>query len=261
VHFFDVDREDGSLNFEKGFDWYLDQFKIVQGQCAVGEKTADYLSDSKAPYLIKKYLGDVKIILVLRDPVARAISHFWHSRHRLPEVQTFEQLLSTSDPLNVGVLADGFYWTHISRYLEVFDRSQVLVLINERLLDDPVDELKKVCLFLTIDPEFLFPFANERINAGSSSQISYWVARFGRAIRLRYPRLYSAILKGRLGPLMVRLVKLARGKKEHNSARYRASPYPEVSPETIQSLRNLYSDDVRMLSDYLGEDLRRFWWS
>ncbi|MFT6599714.1 MAG: hypothetical protein ACJATD_000557 [Alloalcanivorax sp.] len=260
VHFFDVDREDGYLNFGKGFEWYLERFRNAQGEHAVGEKTADYLSDSRAPYLIKKYLGDVKIILVLRDPVERAVSHFWHSRHRMHKVDTFEEILLSPDIMSVDILSDGFYWRHISRYLKVFDRSQVLVLINEMLLADPQSELKKACSFLNVNPEFLFPFVNERINAGSSSQISYLVAKFGRAIRIRYPRLYSVILKGGLGPTVVRLVKLARGKKEHDTAVSRKSPYPQISRDTIESLRSLYLDDVSMLSDYLGQDLRRFWW-
>lgn len=260
VHFFDVDREEGGVNFKKGFEWYLDHFKDAPKDGAVGEKTADYLSDSKAPYLIKDFLGDVRIILVLRDPVERAVSHFWHSRHRMSKEQTFEQLVSSPNSVSVDIFADGFYWRHINRYLECFERSQLLILINERVLTDPQGELKKACSFLNVSTEFLFPFANERVNSGSSSRISYWVARFGRAIRIRYPRLHAAILKGGFGPPVVRLVKLARGKKEHDTADSRKSPYPEISRETIESLRRLYLDDVSRLSDYLGQDLRQIWW-
>ncbi len=260
VHFFDVDREEGALNFKKGFEWYLDHFQYAQKESAVGEKTADYLSDSKAPYLIKEYLGDVKLILILRDPVERAVSHFWHSRHRMHKAETFDEMLLSPDPMSADVLRDGFYWRHVSRYLEVFDRSQILVLINEKLLEDPHNELKKACSFINVDSGFQFPFINERINAGSSSQISYLVAKFGRVMRIQYPSLYSAILKGRLGPSVVRLIKLARGKNEHDAAASRKSPYPEISREAIESLRSLYLDDVLRLSDYLGQDLRRFWW-
>ena len=260
LHFFDVSREEGSHNFEKGLGWYASQFHGVTSEKAVGEKTADYLSDFEAPYLIKNSLGEVKIVLVLRDPVQRAVSHFWHSRHRVSKARTIDEFLDSPGGMESNIIGDGFYWQHISHFLSVFDCSQILVLINERLQASPEEELAKVCDFLGIRSDFNFPLMKTRINAVSASYLAYSAAKIGRAIRIHFPGVYSLIFSGWLSPLAVKAVKRMRGKRDRKTNSSRESAYPEPSEDTIERLRALYSEDVSLLSNYLGENMHKFWW-
>ena len=79
-HFFDVDER-----FNKGLDWYLDQyFKDANNEKIVGSITPDYLFFNKCPKRIFNLLGkDIKLIIILRNPVDRAYSHYLMSKRRV----------------------------------------------------------------------------------------------------------------------------------------------------------------------------------
>ena len=71
VHFFTRD-------YYKGFDWYLQHFKEADNSKAVGEYTVSYLCDENAAKRILESLGDVRILISLRDPVDRFWSAYRH---------------------------------------------------------------------------------------------------------------------------------------------------------------------------------------
>ncbi|MEX2132610.1 MAG: sulfotransferase domain-containing protein, partial [Acidimicrobiia bacterium] len=73
VHFFDQ-------NYERGIDWYLQHFPGSDTAKAIGEATPAYLYFPEVAERIATTLPDVKILLLLRDPVDRAHSHYWHNR-------------------------------------------------------------------------------------------------------------------------------------------------------------------------------------
>lgn len=149
IHFFDINRKEGAVNYEKGFDWYKELFLQAPENVVVGEKTADYLADPLACELIFKYLGRIKIIVSLRDPVSRANSHFWHERHNLSNLESLFDLLQIGkDYGDAWVLRSGFYGTHLSRYFEKFGRDNVYVVLQEDLKARPEFALREVCNFL-----------------------------------------------------------------------------------------------------------------
>src|SRR5680860_1100775 len=73
VHFFDQ-------NYERGIDWYLQHFPGSDNSKAVGEATPAYLYYPEIAERIATTLPDVRILVLLRDPVDRAHSHYWHNR-------------------------------------------------------------------------------------------------------------------------------------------------------------------------------------
>ena len=72
IHFF-------SLHWQKGKDWYLSHFNDATDNQVCGEFTPYYLYHPEAPQRICSLLPDVKNIILLRDPVERALSQYFHS--------------------------------------------------------------------------------------------------------------------------------------------------------------------------------------
>ena len=61
-------------NYQKGPDWYLEQLPAASYGQVVVEKTPRYFVESKIPQRIRSLLPDVKLIIVLRNPIDRLVS-------------------------------------------------------------------------------------------------------------------------------------------------------------------------------------------
>lgn len=181
IHFFDK-----QYNFIKSMEWYKGHFDNAAGEHAIGEKTPDYLwangngVEGHLPDVhrnIHKYLPDVKLILLLRNPVDRAISsvnHIIRSRRISPLHKIDDLLLGKKRHLveGHGVIAKGMYYSQIKAYLEYFDRNQILVLFFEEcLMENTSLGLKSVCEFLGVNPSFIFRNDTKKVNADPRSRL------------------------------------------------------------------------------------------
>lgn len=73
IHFF-------TLNFYKGNEWYENHFDACSSKQICGEVTPYYIFHPYALQRIKQLCPEVKLIILLRDPVQRALSHYFHSK-------------------------------------------------------------------------------------------------------------------------------------------------------------------------------------
>lgn len=108
---------------------------------------------------IKQHLGDVKIVMVLRDPVERAFSAYQFACRYQHESASFEQALAQEEervpkakhPPDIFYYKRyGLYYDKVKAFLEAFD--QVHIILNEDLRNDPEGVMKKLFQFLDIDP-------------------------------------------------------------------------------------------------------------
>ncbi len=75
IHYFDE-------RFERGLAWYRRHFPLVEKPQITGEATTAYLFAKNTPARAAALVPDAKLIAVLRDPVRRVISHYWHNKRR-----------------------------------------------------------------------------------------------------------------------------------------------------------------------------------
>src|SRR5574338_133116 len=81
--------------YKNGFDWYNTHFK---DNVFTGEATPSYFWNPHAPKRMKEYNPNLKIILILRNPVDMAYSKYVQQRNRLNEsLPTFEEALRVED--------------------------------------------------------------------------------------------------------------------------------------------------------------------
>ncbi|XP_066134577.1 heparan sulfate glucosamine 3-O-sulfotransferase 4 [Saccopteryx bilineata] len=145
-HFFD-------RNYEKGLEWYRNVMpKTVDGQITM-EKTPSYFVTNEAPRRIHSMAKDIKLIVVVRNPVTRAISDYTQTLSKKPEIPTFEVLAFKNRTLGLidaswSAIRIGIYALHLESWLRYFPLSQILFVSGERLIVDPAGELAKVQDFL-----------------------------------------------------------------------------------------------------------------
>jgi hypothetical protein len=159
VHFFD--NEEFFKNNNPDYSVYDSFFKCDVGDRKRGESTPIYMYWYDAPRRMWDYNPLLRIIVLLRNPIERAYSHWNMERDRsienldfLDAIQREVERCREALPLQHRVYsyADrGFYTEQLRRVWHFFGKEQTLVLRNEDLRSDPEATLSKVCSFLEVD--------------------------------------------------------------------------------------------------------------
>lgn len=128
--------------------------KSSEGQLTM-EKTPSYYVTKEVPARIYTMSKDTKLIVVVRDPVTRAISDYTQTRSKKPDIPSFESL--TFKNMSAGLIDTtwsavqiGMYAKHLERWLLHFPMEQLLFVSGERLISDPAGEMVRVQDFLGI---------------------------------------------------------------------------------------------------------------
>ncbi|KAM6050498.1 heparan sulfate glucosamine 3-O-sulfotransferase 3A1 [Chlamydotis macqueenii] len=145
-HFFD-------RNYERGLAWYRDLMpRTLDGQITM-EKTPSYFVTKEAPARISSMSKGTKLIVVVRDPVTRAISDYTQTLSKKPDIPTFESLTFKNRTTGLidtswSAIQIGIYAKHLENWLLYFPIGQILFVSGERLISDPAGELGRVQDFL-----------------------------------------------------------------------------------------------------------------
>jgi hypothetical protein len=226
LHFFDS-------KYSKGMSYYESFFNDVDSATAVGEATPAYLHVECAAARIREHLPDVKMIVSLRNPVDRLYSRYWNARGRFSENEglSFEEKIAQKPAL----IEEGFYVDHLRRYLDLFPREQLLILLFDDLVTDPSSFLVQMYRFLGVSEDYSSELLDHRINAGAAQKLLvnsrpvYW---FEKAFR----RMHMYGFAQRLG--------------RENSAKL-----PAMASETRHKLVETYRDKNKQLEDIIERDL------
>lgn len=146
--------------YVKDYDQYLNLFKDVKNEKAIGEASVDNLFFHRQSIpLIKQYLGNPKIIIILRHPVKRAFSAYSHMIRDERESFSFEKAITLEEERRennweflYSYTEASKYYSQVKSYFDNFDN--VLVLLNEELKEQPDLFFKEIFSFLEVDPDF-----------------------------------------------------------------------------------------------------------
>jgi hypothetical protein len=244
LHFF-------NQGWERGLDWYESCFAAGEGHARVGEASPTYLVDLACHERIAQVLPDTPLIAMVRDPVDRAYSHYWHWRERMGELRSFEQVVDDelagepgprsllwdeSRPKEYSYLAPGRYLPQLQSLTTHVDRARLKVVVFDDLSARPDEVFRDVCRFLDLDPE----------------QVPESVGRVENSFRYYYPRwLWAFFVRVRIGRFIP-----ARAAGALYRAMVRTSdPYPPMDPALRARLGAWYAEDNRALGEWLGHDL------
>jgi Sulfotransferase domain len=173
--------------YERGLDWYLGQFpQELPRDVITGEATPYALFHPLAPRRLLATAPAAKLIVLLRNPVERAYSHFLLERSRGEETLDFAAALDAElerldgeearlarDPAYVShphkhasYAARGEYARQLERWFGVFPREQILVVRSEDLYERSAETFARVAEFLAIEPDLNIPFTAHNETSG-----------------------------------------------------------------------------------------------
>lgn len=227
------------------------------------EKTPKYLVDKRVPERAYEMNPDLKLIVVMRNPIVRAISEYVQSQWRQKRLfnnklskrdtrshrsatpaptdsQRFEQMAfrntvkrSIDDSNNQtrsirsdwAIIRNGLYATHLRAWLDRFPRSQFLFVNGERLISSPSDELNRVERFL-----------------GLRSVIR--------------PEHFVRDQKRKQGGFAC-IIKPIDSKQVKCLSEQKGRPHPRIEQRVLDELRAFYRPHSKQLFEMIGEDP---WW-
>lgn len=232
-------------NFEKGISWYESRVLNHSKKTIFGEKTPDYIWTNDCdiesfrfttPKRIMAYNRDMKLILILRNPIDRFVSAFHHNQRRARisyKVDINDFLNDKSyESLRIRMLLRGLYYIQISRYLEIFPRSQMKIVFHDDIRADSISVLEECYQFLNVKTEDLGHNVHTRANEYSASKLL-------NTLLYKKPKLQKEILF----------------KLDKHIFKYFLSDkieYPVLKACTKDDLHDYYRDDICCLQSKLG---------
>ena len=232
LHYFD-------RHYDKGPQWYADHFGAASQHQIAGEATPDYMYLASAVCRMASDLPSARLVVLLRDPIDRAYSHYHHSRSRGLEPLSFRQALAAEPerlrdaaslaPSHFSYVDRGRYAHQLHRLFDLYPREAVLVDLFENLRDRPLETYQRLASHAGIDGSFVPATVGARANRYKSQRLRRLRKKFPKAKPLRHR-------VARLDTLPVR-------------------SYPPMDPEDRDRLASVYEAERHELATLIDCDL------
>ena len=221
---------------------------FVQKESVVyGEASVSYLFYENVPEDIKKYNPNAKIIIMLRNPIERAFSHYLMD-YRLGLISdSFENVLAKkSKHKNAHLFYQQYievskYSRQIQRYLDFFEKDNILFIDYEDFKKNVSKTVFHVYSFLNISIGF---------TADINTKHNTFIMPKNKVIRLIYSFVFlRKLLTFLLPTYLVKNIKLLLFKSDKK---------PELLKETRIQLRKIFNEDIKNLEEVLSKDYSKW---
>lgn len=229
---------------------YQSLFENVIDEHAIGEASVVYLYNEQAPYRIQHYTPDTKIIVILRNPVDRAISSFGHLRR-----EGFEPCISLDDALNEEdtrkrnnwqhlwhYRSMGYYYDSLKRYYDHFPAKNIAIYLYDEFRRDSIGVLSSMFEFLEVDDTFI-PETSYKYNVTGvpKSKVVHSLLRQPSAFKDSVKKIVPEETRKRIRMFIT----------EKNISPQKV----EASESTRQFLKQIYQEDIIKTQDLTKTDL------
>lgn len=217
---------------------YLKLYEDMQDQKVAGDTSPSYLFYRVAAQRIKRFAPNAQAIIILRNPVERAISHYQMDVRRGIQREALSTFLKKTESNRLcfkEYIEIGMYYEQVKNYLEKFGQGRVLVLLFDELSESLVRTLEKIYRFLGVKTCFVPDLS----------------ARYNTHKMLKY-KFMRTINKNQLVMVVAQL--LPDVMKEYLKGRLIITEKPAFREEKKQ-LREIYVEDIQKLSKLLNIDL------
>ncbi len=147
-----------SRNYEKGERYYRSFFPLMTSEKVTGEASVSYLTDASTPKRVTELIPEAKIIMLLRDPLIRAYSHYQMLCESHPIKESFSELMDeeirqrkTGIKTKYGLIENGMYAKSIENWLQFIKRENILIIQSEQFAKEPLEVMKKVYEFIGVE--------------------------------------------------------------------------------------------------------------
>ncbi|MEO9965623.1 MAG: sulfotransferase [Reichenbachiella sp.] len=231
-------------NYITKIEDYEKLFHEVKDETAIGEATPWYLYSSYAADGIKSNIPNAKLIIILRNPVERAFSHYKHlkSLGRETSKNFIDALNAESKRKELGwgwtwlYKERGKYFEQVKYYLDRFDRDKIKIFFYEDFIEDNQSVINEVCDFVGVSPLVI---TMEKKNQ--------------RTIP-KFPTVHSFLKRTRIS----RLFSYNKIEKLLVKSGFRGQVPEKLTADNRQFLYNYYKEDIIKLEALLDVKLDRW---
>ncbi|HLO14112.1 MAG TPA: sulfotransferase [Anaerolineales bacterium] len=217
------------------FEEYEAFFAGVTDEIAIGEASPQYFRCPTAAQRIHDRLPHVKLIASLRNPADRAFSGFLMRTRRGEFVKGFDEEL-TPDASHVR---EGLYYKRLKRYLDLFPRDQIKIIIFEEFRKDPAKMMIELFDFAGVDKNFI-PDTSIQHNPAGVPKIRLLNRLFFHPTVIRAAKaVFPQGVQERLKQVQQQNLKTP----------------PKFPPELRAKLLDVYREDIYKVEELLGRDL------
>lgn len=238
-------------------DWYLSQFAPLATSRLIGEDSTTYIFSPVATRRIRELLPDVKLVFMLRHPVKRAYSQYWHMMNSARTALPFTKAISRYSNIVLG----STYTPNLKRYFDAFPREQVKVVLFEDFIADQQAIIDEITDFLgapamTLDPDKSWFNKTKYTHSVLAQRVMNTIGR--------------PIVSGRYRSHMTQDGQHSLGERVNNKIHYWFFKYaypwvltqdkPPAMPEDARTyLESHLTLRNKGLSDLLGRDISAVW--
>lgn len=221
---------------------YAALFEDSTGYKAIGEASAHYLFSPEVAVKIKDTIPDARMIFILRNPIDRAYSNYWHAVRLGIEDRKVEDALAVTE----SRVTLGRYAATLDQWFEVFAPEQVKLLIFDDFVKDNSAVFADTCRFLEIDDSFT-PDMSAKNKGGQMKN---------RRLGVFLEKTRTNPLVQSIKPILPRRVRNTFGEVRHRNFE-KAPPLPRA---VVSRLADYYREDIGRLETMVDRDLS-FWLS
>lgn len=163
-------RNPKELNFfsdlyDRGMAWYASNFTGCADGLLKGEFSVTYMYHAEAAERIHARFPEARLIAIIRDPITRTYSDYWHSMRKgdIPAKSSFAEYIADEKRM-----AFGNYSEALRPFYQLFP-GQLMVIVLEEFSSNPAKGYGEVYRFLGVnDDAFLPPDVDKRVNVGKN---------------------------------------------------------------------------------------------
>lgn len=233
--------------YHRGERWYLKHFKGAKAtHSVVGEISHDYLYSADACHRIASDLGQIPLMVCLREPVDRAFSDYLYMLKQGYVRGDFEDAVER----HPEILEHSKYAKYLSRYLAEFGRERLLLSAFDDMKTDPFAFYADVCERLEIDKLVPAGFPRGKVLPAAVPR-NFILARLAKevAMAMRDVGLTTSIAR----------IKSRRGVQALLYRKMSDVGKPSLSPDQIKQYKRYFMDDVQRLDMQCFPGIARRW--
>jgi hypothetical protein len=251
LHFFNDDRK-----YDRALSWLKPFYEKADPNALWGEYTPRYIIDETALERIRAAFPEIRMLVMLRDPVDRAYSQYCYFRFNKKKEDCGDFLAALDGFYKEDYVVKSLYHEQLRRVFELFGRDRTWIGLFDDIRSEPVRLIRGLYRFLGVDDGYTPPAVDAVVNRSHSESASppfLWA----RTVRwITYSRLPGVTpLQRRIMP---RIARINRWMDEQEATGRIRAHRPLAAADRQKAFATYFRDDLESTEALLGLDLSKW---
>lgn len=230
----------------------------------LGIKRPSYIGKPEVPERIRNHLPNAKLIAVLRNPIERLVSAYHHhikygfiparsiekGLYKLLDGSYFKQYKRSKE-----IIEFGFYYKYLKEYQYFFKRRQILILLYEDIMKNPLGSIQMIYSFLDVDTRYKPKAIDSRPQAVTYSipRLRFISLRNSFTFKYNYDR--TRLFRKNMNPIDIAIARIITIVDRGLLSKIISNTKPTLSKLLKERLFKVYKEDIEKLQTLIDRDL------